>query len=137
RIIVLAGLVAAAAACASNPKPIAAPGVAKFPAYPRLDIPATLRVADDIRTRHEQAWLRLQSGDLRNANREFNETLRRSGTFYPAETGLGFVALAGRDFKQAASRFSAALAKNDRYLPAWLGMADAQVGLEHEAEAIA
>ena len=83
------------------------------------------------------AWQRLQAGDLRNANREFNESLKRSATFYPAETGLGFVALAGRDFKQASSRFSAALAKNDRYLPAWLGLADAHVGLGNDVEAIA
>jgi tetratricopeptide (TPR) repeat protein len=128
----------AAAACASNPKPLpAGPVTQKFPEYPLLVIPASLTVTQDIRDRHEQAWRRLQTGDLRNANREFNDTLRRSATFYPAETGLGFVALAGRDFKQAAQRFGAALSKNDRYLPAWLGLADAEVGLGRDPEAIA
>jgi tetratricopeptide (TPR) repeat protein len=137
RSIALAGLLLASA-CASNPKPLpAGPITPKFPDYPQLEIPANLSVGQDIRDRHEQAWRRLQTGDLRNANREFTDTLRRSGTFYPAETGLGFVALAGRDFKQAAQRFSAALLKNDRYLPAWLGLADAEVGLGRDAEAIA
>jgi tetratricopeptide (TPR) repeat protein len=137
RLLVAIVAVAISAACASRAKPLpAGPITPKFPEYPRLEIPANLRVTQDIRDRHEQAWRRLQTGDLRTANREFNDTLRRSGTFYPAETGLGFVALAGRDFKQAAQRFSAALLKNDRYLPAWLGLADAEVGLGRDAEAI-
>jgi len=125
------------AGCASRTRPVAVPGAPAFPDYPRLEIPANLRVDQDVRDRHELAWQRLQAGDLRNANREFNESLKRSATFYPAETGLGFVALAGRDFKQASSRFSAALAKNDRYLPAWLGLADAHVGLGNDVQAIA
>jgi tetratricopeptide (TPR) repeat protein len=126
------------AGCASTPRtPPAAPGAPKFPDYPGLEIPANLRVSQDILTRHETAWQQLQAGDLRNANRGFTDVLKRSDTFYPAETGLGFVALAGRDFKQAAARFASVVAKNDRYLPAWLGMADAQVGLGHDGEAIA
>jgi tetratricopeptide (TPR) repeat protein len=126
------------AGCASTPRtPPAAPGAPKFPDYPRLEIPANLRVSQDILTRHETAWQQLQAGDLRNANRSFTDVLKRSDTFYPAETGLGFLALAGRDFKQAAARFASVVAKNDRYLPAWLGMADAQVGLGHDGEAIA
>ena len=125
------------AGCASRTRPVVVPGAPAFPDYPRLEIPANLPVAEDVRDRHELAWQRLQAGDLRNANREFNESLKRSATFYPAETGLGFVALAGRDFKQASSRFSAALAKNDRYLPAWIGLADAHVGLGSDVEAIA
>ena len=103
RSIVLARRDAASAGCASRTRPAAVPGAPAFPDYPRLEIPANLRVAQDVRDRHELAWQRLQAGDLRNANREFNESLKRSATFYPAETGLGFVALAGRDFKQAAS----------------------------------
>jgi tetratricopeptide (TPR) repeat protein len=136
RSIVIAAAILVAG-CASRTRPAAVPGAPAFPDYPRLEIPANLHVAQDVRDRHEVAWQRLQAGDLRNASREFNETLKRSGTFYPAETGLGFVALAGRDFKQASSRFSAALAKNDRYLPAWLGLADAHVGLGNDVEAIA
>jgi tetratricopeptide (TPR) repeat protein len=133
----VAALALVIAGCASNPKPpVSAPGAPRFPDYPRLEIPANLRVSPEILTRHETAWHRLQAGDLRNAGRDYNDVLKQSDTFYPAEAGLGFVALAGREFKQAAARFSSTLAKNERYLPAWLGMAEAQVGLGHDAEAI-
>jgi tetratricopeptide (TPR) repeat protein len=136
--LIVVGTALVVAGCASNPKaPPAAPGAPRYPDFPVLEIPANLRVSPDIQTRHEAAWQRLQAGDLRNAGREFNDVLKRSDTFYPAEAGLGFVALAGRDFKQAAARFAATTAKNERYLPAWLGMADAQVGLDHDADAIA
>ena len=59
--------------------------------------------------RHEAAWQRLQAGDLRGAARDYTEILRSSPAFYPAEAGLGFVALAGRDFKAAVARFRSAL----------------------------
>jgi tetratricopeptide (TPR) repeat protein len=134
-VLILAA--AAMAACAPKPPKTVAAGAPSFPDYPPLEIPANLVVAPDILDRHQLAWQQLQAGDLRNANRTFNDTLRRSNTFYPAETGLGFVALAGKDYKQAASRFSSALGKNDRYLPAWLGQVDAQLGLGHDTEAIA
>jgi tetratricopeptide (TPR) repeat protein len=126
-----------AAACARNPRPVAVPGTPAFPDYPRLEIPATLPAPQDARERLDIGWRQLQAGDLRNASRAFNDSLRRSATFYPAETGLGFVALANRDFKQAASRFKSALAKNEQYLPARLGMIDAQLGLGNDADAIA
>jgi tetratricopeptide (TPR) repeat protein len=125
-----------AAACARNPRPVAVPGAPAFPDYPPLEIPSSLPAPREARDRLDEGWQRLQAGDLRNAGRAFNDSLRRSPTFYPAETGLGFVALAGGDFKQAASRFTSALAKNDRYLPAWLGMTDAQLGLGSDAGAI-
>jgi tetratricopeptide (TPR) repeat protein len=133
----LIAAVALVAGCASSPKaPVSAPGAPRFPDYPRLEVPANLRVSPEIRTRHEAAWQRLQSGDLRTAGRDYNDVLKQSETFYPAEAGLGFVALAGREHKQAAARFSSALAKNERYLPAWLGLAEAQVGLGHDRDAI-
>jgi tetratricopeptide (TPR) repeat protein len=124
-------------ACAPKPPKTVAAGAPHVADYPTLEIPANLSVAQDVRDRHDLAWQQLQAGDLRNANRTFSDALRRSSTFYPAETGLGFVALAGKDFKQAVSRFTSALSKNDRYLPAWLGQVDAQLGLGHDTEAIA
>jgi len=130
-------LTAVLTACAPKPPKTVAAGAPRFTDFPALEIPANLIVTQDIRDRHDFAWQQLQAGDLRSAGRTFNDALRRSNTFYPAETGLGFVALAGRDFKQAAARFSSALAKNERYLPAWVGQVDAQLGLEHDAEAIA
>jgi tetratricopeptide (TPR) repeat protein len=101
------------------------------------EIPPSLRVTGDLRERHGVAWQRLQAGDLGGANRDFSTILKRAPWFYPAEAGLGFVQLANRQFKSAASRFAAALALNGRYVPAWIGQADAQIGLNDEQQAIA
>jgi tetratricopeptide (TPR) repeat protein len=110
---------------------------AKFAQYPMPEIPPSLRVTGDLRERHGVAWQRLQAGDLGGANRDFSTILKRAPWFYPAEAGLGFVQLANRQFKSAASRFAAALALNGRYVPAWIGQADAQIGLNDEQQAIA
>ena len=40
---------------------------------------------------------------------------------HPGETGLGFALLAEKQYKSAAAHFTAALAKNDRYVPALQG----------------
>jgi tetratricopeptide (TPR) repeat protein len=56
---------------------------------------------------------------------------------YPAETGLGYAALADRQYKQAAAHFAAALALSARYLPALEGQADAQLALHNDVGAIA
>lgn len=63
--------------------------------------------------------------------------LRQAPTFYPAEAGLGFVLLAGRQFRNAEPRFGAVVAANSRYLPAWIGRAEALLGLGQDREAIA
>jgi Tfp pilus assembly protein PilF len=73
------------------------------------EVPAALKVQQDMRDRQLLGWQRLQAGDTRAATREFTELLKRSPEFYPAETGLGFVALAERQYPQAALRFSAAM----------------------------
>jgi tetratricopeptide (TPR) repeat protein len=68
--------------------------------------------------------------------RDFSAVLKRAPDFYPSTTGLGFVALAGRQFKSAVSRFDAALESDRGYLPAWVGKADAELGLGNDGEAI-
>ncbi|MEO8071408.1 MAG: hypothetical protein ABI652_08395, partial [Acidobacteriota bacterium] len=100
------------------------------------DIPSALGATPEVRAKQEDAWRRLQGGDLRGASRDFSAVLKRAPGFYPAETGLGFVSLAGRQYKPAATHFSAAIAASDRYLPAWIGAAEAQLGLSNDAEAI-
>ena len=96
-----------------------------------------MTVAADVRTRHTNAWNRLQAGDLRGASREFSALLKQMPALYPAETGLGFVHLANEDYRDAEPRFAAAVAANQRYLPAWVGRADALLGLRRDADAIA
>lgn len=126
-----------AVACASNPPAAPRATAPRYPDYAKPDVPAALRAPQEVIGRHDLAWSRLQAGDLRGAQRGFTEILRTSQTFYPAEAGLGYVALADRQFKVAATRFGAAIARNDRYLPAWQGMAEAQLGLDNDAQAIA
>jgi Tfp pilus assembly protein PilF len=132
---VLAGVIVVAAACASAPP--AAPGSPKYPDLTAPDIPASLRVTQAVRDQHAEAWRRLQAGDLRGASRGYTEILRVSSSFYPAEAGLGSVALASRDFKPAAIRFRAALGANNAYLPAWRGLVDAEAGAGNDTEAMA
>ena len=123
-----------ASACASVPKSGTSAGP-RYPDYPRPDVPAALKAPADVRDRQALAWQWLQAGDLRSATREFNELLKRSPAFYPAETGLGFVALANRQFKPAITRFAAAVARDARYTPALEGLVQAHVGLENYDEA--
>jgi tetratricopeptide (TPR) repeat protein len=137
RLVAAVALMLGLNACASNPPPPPVVTTPKYPAYPMPDIPAALRVPADVQEHHRVAWLRLQAGDLRGANRDFSALLKRAPDFYPGETGLGYVLLADREFKSAAARFTAALARNDRYMSAWLGQIDAQLGLENDTAAIA
>jgi len=116
-----------AAACASHRPPpvVMAP---KYPEFPKLDIPSDLTASPELRRRFEDGWQRLQSGDLRGANSDFSDVLKQSPDFYPAETALGYVALAQKQYKQALSHFSAAVMKNNRYMPALQGEVDAGLG---------
>jgi tetratricopeptide (TPR) repeat protein len=131
-------IVVAAAACAPRPAPVATPGpvTARYPAYPHPDVPAALAATPDLVAQHEAAWQRLQSGDYRTAEREFQAILRASPNFYPAETGLGFAYLAARDFRRASFLFTLTLGRNDRYVPAWHGQVEARLGVNDEDGAI-
>ena len=122
------------AACAAPIAPVVTSP--KFPAYPRPDVPAGLRVGPIEQAQHERAWQWLQSGDPRRAATEFARVLTRAPGFYPAEAGLGFAHLANRQFADAAERFTRAVAANENYLPAWIGQAETQIALGRDAEAI-
>lgn len=132
----LVALSLSACATGRTTAPTAAPIVPRFAAYPSPDIPAALPVPDAVRDRHVSAWNRLQTGDLRGATREFGTVLTQMPGFYPAETGLGFVFLADENYEDAEARFAAAVSTDDSYLPAWVGRAEALLGLERDADAI-
>ncbi|MFI5177297.1 MAG: tetratricopeptide repeat protein [Vicinamibacterales bacterium] len=117
----------------STPGPPPAP---RYPDYPTPDVPATLRVAPEVRAAQDRAWAQLQAGDARGADAAFTALLRQSPAFFPAQAGLGFALLAERQYRPAAAHFAAVLAKNEKYLPAWQGQADAQLALGDEAGAI-
>ncbi len=135
RVGVVLVAVCLAEACALRP---IAPVVTtpRYPAYPVPAIPEALGATAALRAQHDRAWQWLQSGDPRQASREFWRLLAGRPDFYPAETGLGFAYLADRQFKLAAESFNHALSRNDLYLPAWIGQAEAQIALSHDAEAI-
>jgi tetratricopeptide (TPR) repeat protein len=122
-VLVIAGLITAAA-CAK--KPVAAPAAPGAPHFPDFVFPAApSEMAGPLATEHGAAWQTLQSGDPKAAERQFNTILKTSPAFYPAEAGLGYAALARRDGGAAAAHFDKALAANAAYAPALAGKGDA------------
>lgn len=135
----IVGLVLASAIVGCGPKvtPPMTPGAPHFPDYPTPEVPATLRISDETRRAHDDAWARLQSGDLRGAERAFSDLVRRSPSFYPGEAGLGFTLLAEKQPRPALVRFQSVSTANDRYLPAWVGQGEAQLAIGNDAAALA
>lgn len=129
-------LVLTAAAC--GPKPVPAPPAVAVPRFPDFIYPAppngvgTPAAID----RHQAAWGWLQAGDLRAAERNFNSALKQSPPFYPAEVGLGYVALAQKKHKESLTHFDRAVVMNPRYAPALGGRAEALLALGEEREAV-
>lgn len=117
-----------AGACVTAPVSTGTGTAPVIPAYAAPIVPPSLHATGSVLDRHAAAWQRLQAGDLRGAARDYTECLRSEPAFYPAAAGLGLVALAGRDFKAAVARFRSALSADDRYVPAWRGLVDAELG---------
>ena len=108
-ILAVVGLLVAAAAC--RPKPVLvvpAPSTPTFPDFVRPGVPPSF-ANSAAAISEEHGWAFLQSGDLRNAEREFATALKAAPAFYPAEASLGYVELARKDPKAALSRFDRAL----------------------------
>ncbi len=134
--VLAAALVVGACASAPPASSVGTPAAPRFAEYPTPEIPASLVVSDAVRARHVEAWNALQAGDLRAASRGFDTVLKQAPDLYPAQAALGFVYLADAQYEQAQPWFAAALAADDTYLPAWIGQADALLGLGRDAEAI-
>jgi tetratricopeptide (TPR) repeat protein len=132
-------LVAAAltiAGCAPRTSPIPPPVTApKFPDFIQPVVPRGLGTPAALE-RHEFAWRWLQSGDLRAAERNFNAALRQAPAFYPAEVGLGYVALAAKKHKEALLHFDRAVVANPRYAPALGGRAEALLAMGEVDQAV-
>ena len=136
-MFVASACLALGASCASVPTAPPANPTLAFADFPVPDIPASLRASPVDRDQHANAWRKLQASDLKGASRDYAEVLRRSPGFYPADAGLGFVSLAERDFRPAITHFRSALARDNRYLPAWRGLVEAELGAGDDEEAIA
>jgi tetratricopeptide (TPR) repeat protein len=114
------------ASCAKKPAalptvPAGAPRFAEF-VYPSG--PPSLAGAD-VWDRHKTAWNLLQAGDTKAADRQFAAILKQAPAFYPAETGLGYSALARKDTQSASSHFDRALGAAPAYAPALAGRGEA------------
>jgi tetratricopeptide (TPR) repeat protein len=116
------GALALAAACTKAPvtAPAAPAGAPRFPEYVFPAAPAGLASAE-VASRHAAAWQLLESGDARGAEREFTAILKLVPAFYPAETGLGYAALARHDAGAAMTHFDKSLAANAGFAPALVG----------------
>lgn len=135
RLLSLAVIVATAAACAARVPPMPPEPVA--PKYPAFVFPDAAGDVDPVTgERQVRGWRFLQSGDLRNAEREFGEGVRSRADFAPAETGMGYVSLARGQVPQALDWFGRALLSRADYAPALVGRAEALLGLDRYAEAL-
>jgi tetratricopeptide (TPR) repeat protein len=85
---------------------------------------------------HELAWQWLQAGYPRTAERQFEQLLKKSPGFYPAEAGLGFVELATQDFENAVRRFDLVLKRSSNYAPALVGRGEALLALKRDRDAL-
>ncbi len=122
-------LLVLAAACA-RPLPPAVPSAPAFPDVPTLVVPASLAAETRAAERHDAGWRRFQSGDLRGAARDWQAALSAAPGFYPARTGLGYIALEERRWTEAAEAFDAALAVDAVYTPALAGRVEAALSAD-------
>lgn len=126
-----------AGACAPRTASTPPPGAARFPGY-LYPAPPDALASSPAASRHEIAWQWLQAGDFRTAERHFVAVLKESNqAFYPAYAGLGYVALAQGQHREAVEEFDRAIAANPSYVPALVGRGEAQLALGQNDMALA
>jgi tetratricopeptide (TPR) repeat protein len=118
--------------------PKTAPPLVATPSFPDFVYPSVPQGLGDAQAAasHQRGWRFLQAGDSPSAEREFSAALRRTRGFYPAEAGLGYVALSRRDFRDALGHFERTLRQASAYAPALVGRGEALLGLSRQEEAI-
>jgi len=118
--------------------PKVAPVVTGAPRHPEFVFPAApTGSAANQAARLDRGWQFLQGDDLRGAEREFSGALKEEPKFYPAETALGYVALARGNEKDAEARFQRALQQESGYVPALVGRGQALLELDRAPDALA
>jgi tetratricopeptide (TPR) repeat protein len=125
-VLLLSGLMAISlAGCAAKTaKPVTTGPL--FPDYPFPAVPDTLAASNQSASEaHRDAWNLLQGGNAKAAAKKFSSVIKDAPSFYPADAGLGYTALAQHDYKAALNGFDKALVAAPDYLPALLGKADA------------
>jgi tetratricopeptide (TPR) repeat protein len=127
-------LMVLAAACATRTPSLPAPSAPHFPDFVQPSIPPDL--AGPFAERTDRAWLFLQAGDLRTADRETSSVLKARPEFYPAQTTAAYVALARKDAKAAVTQFSRVADAHPSYAPALVGKGLALQASGQNAEAL-
>jgi tetratricopeptide (TPR) repeat protein len=136
-LLMAAVLLGALGACAPRAAPVPPPGAARFPAF-LYPAPPDALAAHPAAARHQLGWQWLQAGDFRQAERNFLSALKESGqAFYPAEAGLGYIALAQQDHLRAIQYFDRAIAGDPAYVPALVGRGEAQLAVGATQAALA
>src|SRR5687768_7458922 len=131
------GTAVALGACAGRAAvPPSVPTVARYPDFVYPAVPASLQRAPGVE-RIDLAWRFLQSGDTRNAARDFEAALKINPQLYPARAGEGYVALARGDHERALAAFDAALRPAHDYVPALIGRGQTLLAMKRDVDALA
>jgi tetratricopeptide (TPR) repeat protein len=133
-VLLLIGVIAGCASRASvMPAMPTTPRHPEF-VYPTVgNAPAEGKLALQI----ERGWRYLQTGDLRNAEREFNGALETAPAADAPQAALGYLELVRADFKEALSLFERALTASAEYVPALVGRGQALLETGRDGEALA
>jgi tetratricopeptide (TPR) repeat protein len=125
-------------ACA--PKVVSTPVVTapKYPEFREPVVPAALASGPAAES-YARGWAFLQIGELKIAEHEFDDTLKTTPAFYPAETSLGYVELARKDAKAALPHFDRALELNPERgdVSTFIGRGESLLALGRESDALA
>jgi tetratricopeptide (TPR) repeat protein len=130
-------LLGVAGGCSSRPvpPPVLAPGSERYPDYPKPGLTPDLARQQALAQQHEQAWVQLQTGDPKGAERTLRELLKKAAGAYASQAALGFARLAQDQPADALQWFDRALQADAGYVPALVGRGEALVVLGREGEA--
>jgi Tfp pilus assembly protein PilF len=135
RRVVLLVCLGVVAACAPKTIPVPVVSTPKFPEFVAPAVPALLAGSRAVQGQ-ERGWAFLQGGAPKEAEREFEAAMKADPSFYPAETGLGYVELSRKDPKNALPHFDRVLGQHNRDLSALVGRGQALLALDREADAL-
>jgi len=136
RKLLLAALVLVSA-CA--PKVVSVPVVTapKYPEFREPVVPPALADGPAAQS-YARGWAYLQTGDLKTAEREFDDALKMTPAFYPAEASLGYLELARKDAKAALPHFDRAIELNPQHgeVSTFIGRGESLLALGREGDAL-
>jgi tetratricopeptide (TPR) repeat protein len=132
------GLALVLTACAGRAAapPSTIPATARYPDFVYPAVPPSLQGAPGVE-RIDIGWRFLQSGDTRNAARDFEAALKRNPQLYPARAAEGYVALARGEHDRALAGFDAALRLARDYVPALVGRGQTLLAMKRDVDALA